>query len=78
MKKTDLWKRAAVSVGLTALLAGCSTTQSGTAPVGEKTEDAPTINAAPAPDVGGSYDPVGARLQRTWPYGMNIATPTLH
>jgi len=78
MKKTELWKMVALSLGLAALMSGCSTTNSGTAPVGEKTGDAATFNAAPAPDVGISNNPASAALQRTWPFGMNLAAPTLH
>ena len=83
MEKRDLWKMASLWVGLAAaaLLAGCSTTcsscKSGPAPVGERTDDVTTLNTAPMPDLGGSYDPVGARLQRTWPYGTTLAAPTI-
>ncbi|MEI6560578.1 MAG: hypothetical protein WCO68_00660 [Verrucomicrobiota bacterium] len=76
MKNTELWKMAALSLGLAALLSGCSTTNSGTTPVGEKTVDAAPSNAAP--DAWDSNNAASAAFQRTWPFGMKLAAPTLH
>jgi len=70
MKKKGLWGMVGLSVGLAALLAGCSTTGMGPAPVGERT-------AAPSPGLGRSYDLMARGWERGWPYGPNVATPSL-
>ena len=76
MKKNGLWKTVVMSMGIAALLAGCSTCptceRGRPAPVGERIFGVPS-----SPGAETSYDLMTRGWERHWPYGPNIAAPML-
>ena len=80
MKKNRWWGMVGISVGVAGLMAGCSTCptcENGVAPVRERTWSMAPAGVAPTPVGERSYNLGYRGWERAWPYGPNIATPSL-